>query len=80
MTTKTLSFHASINIENKDGVQVEKIIIELQKLGCTFLDDTLYINREQKCKDGSYWIHPPIFTNLKTPICSQISHINGNFQ
>lgn len=80
MRTKTLSFEASIDIQGKDEMEVSNLIDKLIGMGCIFEDNTVLVNREQKCKDGSYWIHPPVFIGSSPPIYNQLKHINGNFQ
>ncbi len=80
MTTKTLSFKVSIDIEKKNEMEVSDLINKLIGLGCVFEDNTILVNRERKCKDGSYWINPPVFVGSSTPIYNQLKDINGNFQ
>ena len=80
MITKTLSFKASIDIERKNETEVSDLINKLIELGCVFEDNTILVNREQKCKNGSYWIHPPVIVDSSIPICNQLKSINKEFQ
>ncbi len=80
MKTKTISFRAYINVEDQNELQITSIIEQLQNLKCVFENETILMDREKKCKNGSLWIHPPIFLNLKTPVFLQIKHINNEFQ